>query len=80
MYIPKILAELHAERETLDEAIRAIEILALGGGKRRGRPPAWMSKAKEETIATVPPKEPIGKKRGPKEKSREVSPKESIPV
>jgi len=24
-----------------------MEALALGGGKRRGRPPAWMAKAKE---------------------------------
>ena len=69
MDIQKILAELHAERETLDEAIRAMEILALGGGKRRGRPPAWMAKAKEETTATTEQKVPTKKKPGPKKKS-----------
>lgn len=41
----KILAELRQEREYLDRAILTIERLAMGGAKRRGRPPAWMTKA-----------------------------------
>ena len=49
MDLTKILSELRSERDTLDEAIRAVELLALGGGKRRGRPPAWMAKAKAES-------------------------------
>jgi hypothetical protein len=45
MDITQILAELRQEREHLDRAILTIERLALGGAKRRGRPPAWMTKA-----------------------------------
>jgi len=47
MDITKLLSELYAERDALDAAIHAMEALALGGGKRRGRPPAWMAKMKE---------------------------------
>jgi hypothetical protein len=43
----KILAGLRLEREQLGEAILSLERLALGGAKRRGRPPAWMAKVKE---------------------------------
>jgi hypothetical protein len=43
----KILVELRLEREQLEEAILSLERLALGGAKRRGRPPAWMAKVKE---------------------------------
>ena len=46
MDILKMLADLRAEREQIEQAIVAIERLAVGTrGKRRGRPPAWMSKA-----------------------------------
>ena len=38
-----MLSDLRSERERLQEAILAIERLAAGGGKRRGRPPKWMS-------------------------------------
>lgn len=38
-----MLAELRQEREALEEAIMILERLARGRGKRRGRPPAWMS-------------------------------------
>ena len=44
MDIIKMLQELRAEREQVGEAILALERLASGGGKRRGRPPKWMSK------------------------------------
>jgi hypothetical protein len=44
MDILKMLAELRGEREQIEEAIIAIERLAASGrGKRRGRPPAWMT-------------------------------------
>jgi hypothetical protein len=42
----KMLAELRAERDQLDEAILTLERLAAGRGKRRGRPPAWMTATK----------------------------------
>lgn len=47
MNILKILAELHTQREQLDEAILTMERLARGAGKRRGRPPKWMSEPTE---------------------------------
>ncbi|HEU0142851.1 MAG: hypothetical protein KJZ78_14895 [Bryobacteraceae bacterium] len=46
MDVTKILAELRQEREQLEEAILSLERLARGRGKRRGRPPAWMSTVK----------------------------------
>jgi hypothetical protein len=46
MDINKMLAELRTEREQLEEAIMTLERLARGRGKRRGRPPAWMSQIK----------------------------------
>ena len=42
MDVLKMLAELREERAQIEEAIFAIEHLATGRGKRRGRPPAWM--------------------------------------
>ena len=45
MDVSKILAELREERAQIEEAILSLERLALGRGKRRGRPPAWMSEA-----------------------------------
>jgi hypothetical protein len=41
-----MLSELRHEREQIGEAIIALELLAQGHGKRRGRPPAWMSAQK----------------------------------
>jgi hypothetical protein len=50
MDILKMLSDLRQEREQIDEAIIALERLTQGYGKRRGRPPAWMSEGcpKEE--------------------------------
>jgi hypothetical protein len=46
MDINKMLADLRSEREQIEEAIMTLERLARGRGKRRGRPPAWMSQIK----------------------------------
>jgi hypothetical protein len=46
MNITKMLAELRAERDQVIEAIIVLERLAVGRGKRRGRPPKWMSEVK----------------------------------
>jgi hypothetical protein len=43
MDVTKILTELKAEREQIEEAILSLERLARGRGRRRGRPPAWLS-------------------------------------
>ena len=46
MDVVKMLADLRTEREHIEEAIMTLERLARGRGKRRGRPPAWMTEIK----------------------------------
>jgi hypothetical protein len=46
MDFAKMLAELRQEREQIEEAIMTLERLAAGHGRRRGRPPAWMTTVK----------------------------------
>lgn len=43
MDLTKIVKELLEERDLLDGAIISLERIALQRGKRRGRPPAWMT-------------------------------------
>jgi hypothetical protein len=47
MDVTKMLADLRLEREHIEEAIMTLERLARGRGKRRGRPPAWMTEIKK---------------------------------
>jgi len=42
MDIGIIIRDLRVERDVLSVAIECLEGLARGGGKRRGRPPAWL--------------------------------------
>jgi hypothetical protein len=46
MDINKMLADLRMEREQISEAIVVLERLTIGQGKRRGRPPKWMTEVK----------------------------------
>ena len=46
MDINKMLADLRTERDQLEEAIVTLERLVAGRGKRRGRPPAWITLVK----------------------------------
>lgn len=46
MDILKMLAELRQEHQQIGEAIMVLENLAQGHGKRRGRPPMWMTALK----------------------------------
>jgi hypothetical protein len=46
MDVLKMLSDLRQEREQIEEAIVTLERLARGRGRRRGRPPAWMSAIK----------------------------------
>jgi hypothetical protein len=64
MDILRMLAALRGERDQIDEAIIVLEHLARGRGKRRGRPPAWMTAAK----AAAPKRRgrPLGSKNKPK--------------
>lgn len=45
MDVSKILAELKAEREQIEEAILSLERLARGRSRGPGRPPSWMTAA-----------------------------------
>lgn len=60
MDVLKMLADLRREREQIEEAILTLERLAQGRGRRRGRPPAWMSELKRRG-------RPPGSKNKPKE-------------
>lgn len=48
MNVSTLLDELKEQRARLDEAILAFERIAVGGAKRRGRPPAWLLASKNE--------------------------------
>ena len=63
MDVLKMLADLRAEREQIEEAIMTLERLARGRGRRRGRPPAWMSALKRRG-------RPPGSKNKPKNESK----------
>jgi hypothetical protein len=57
MDILKMLADLRTERQQIEEVIVTIERLAAGTrGKRRGRPPKWMSAVATETAAAATPR------------------------
>jgi hypothetical protein len=43
MDLTAIVKELVEERDMLDGAILSLERIALQRGRRRGRPPAWMT-------------------------------------
>jgi hypothetical protein len=46
MDINQMLADLRQERDHVVESIAVLERLAVGRGKRRGRPPKWMTAVK----------------------------------
>jgi hypothetical protein len=46
MDVVKMIEELRTEREQMEEAILALERIARGHGRPRGRPPAWMTETK----------------------------------
>jgi hypothetical protein len=66
MDINKMLNELRMEREHIEEAIMTLERLARGRGRRRGRPPAWMSAIKRRG-------RPPGSKNRPKGDAKSVA-------
>jgi hypothetical protein len=48
MDLEAILKQLREERDKLDQSIMAIQRLAAGRHRGRGRPPKWLAKAKTE--------------------------------
>ena len=55
MDVNKMLADLRQEREQIEEAILSLERLARGRGRRRGRPPAWLSEMEQPKRRGRPP-------------------------
>jgi hypothetical protein len=70
MDVSKILAELKAEREQIEQAIMSLEQLAHGRGRKRGRPPAWMAEV------TVPKRR--GRPPGSKNKVHTTAPSTAL--
>ena len=68
MDVLKILADLRRERAQIEEAILTLERLASGRGRRRGRPPAWMSQLK-----TTPEVKRRGRPPGSKNKTKDAA-------
>jgi len=64
MDLTAIVKELMEERDIIEAAIISLERIAMQRGKRRGRPPAWMS---------VLEAEPKKKKRGRPRKNAQVA-------
>jgi hypothetical protein len=52
MDLEKIISELRAERNRIDEAILAIERISRGAAKRRGRRPKWLAQVTDESADT----------------------------
>ena len=55
MDVAKILVELKAEREQIEQAILSLERLAQGRGRKRGRPPAWLAEVEAPKRRGRPP-------------------------
>ena len=59
--VTKILEELRKEREQIEEAILTLERLVENRGRRRGRPPSWLSEARRRGKVPSAPSVPNGK-------------------
>lgn len=56
MDVTKMIAELQAQLQQINEAIFTLERLAQGNtAKRRGRPPKWISEVRSELSPEVAP-------------------------
>ena len=55
MDLYSILDQLRQQRDHVDESIAALERIAAGMGRRRGRPPKWMTQAAAAANAAVAP-------------------------
>jgi hypothetical protein len=58
MDVEKILAQLKAEREQMEQVLVSLEQLAHGRGRKRGKPPAWMAEVTSPT-GPWPPDPPL---------------------
>ena len=69
MNLSVILQSLREEREQLEEAILAIEHLAAGRTRGRGRPPKWLAEQKKAQSAPKRRGRPPGRKSASAEKA-----------
>lgn len=53
MDLHKVIAELQAEKNRIDEAIQALERLSAGNARRRGRPPNWIVEQLKHKVAVA---------------------------
>ena len=60
MDLDKLLAELRAGRDAIEQAMWVLQRIAAGCRRRRGRSPAWVSNVKRRG-------RPLGSKNNPKE-------------
>ena len=81
MDLNKTLAELHEERDRIDEAILMFSRMAAGAPKRRGRPPKWLAESKprhrgrppKSTVASaVPETKPRRQRKGMSKDARKA--------
>ncbi|MDZ4799196.1 MAG: hypothetical protein SGI92_13615 [Bryobacteraceae bacterium] len=70
MDIQNMLAELRQQRDQIDSAIVVLQQLALGRGKRRGRPPGWLATKKAGGTAEPAASAPKRRGRPPGSKNR----------
>ena len=71
MDVPKMIAELQAQLQQINEAIFTLERLAQGStAKRRGRPPKWISEVRSELL----PEPAAPAKRGRPARKRTLTP------
>jgi hypothetical protein len=49
-----MLSELRSERHHIEEAILVLQRLATSDGKRRGRPPKWMTSTTAQAVPATP--------------------------
>jgi hypothetical protein len=69
MDLTEMLAELRQERAQIEQAIIILERLARGRGKRRGRPPAWLSSTSEPAATKRRGRPPGSKNKSKDDKS-----------
>ena len=56
MDLTKMIAELRQQKQALEETMLILERIARGQGKRRGRPPAFLSDAVAASTKTGAPR------------------------
>ena len=66
MDLTSVIKELIEERDMIEHAILSLERIAMHRGKRRGRPPAWMSMLEAETNSAKKRGRPRGSKNSTK--------------